>query len=261
MKTSEIAIILIVGTLTLLVFVFFLVLIIIEYRRRQVRHITEKMELKHQYESQVLKTQLEVQEQSFKYFSEEVHDNIAQVLALAKLKLNRTAGKTNDETIKTAIEASAELVGKTLNDLRNLSHALDGSLVSRIPLAESIEKELLWVRDAGGKDAELSVTGTPRDIAPEKKLMVFRIVQEAVGNAIKHGEAKKINISLAYENRLLTVQIADDGKGFDTKLLKDSKGLGLHNMQVRAKMLGDLDVVSAAGSGSVITLKINTHEQ
>lgn len=260
MKTAEIVIIFIVGTLTLLVFVFFLVLIIIEYWRRQVRHITEKLELKHEYQNQVLQTKLEVQEQSFKYFSEEVHDNIAQMLALAKMKLNRLADKTNDEALKAGIEASNELVGKTLNDLRSLSHVLNGSLVSKISLEESLEKELAYVHGSAETDATLTVVGAPYELDAEKKLMIFRIVQEAVGNAIKHGNAHQINITLAYEKGLLTVSIYDNGSGFDTRLIEESKGLGLHNMQVRARLLGHINIVSAPDKGTEITLKIDTNE-
>ena len=199
MKTAEIAIIFIVGTLTLMVFVFFLVLIIIEYRRRQVRHITEKLELKHEYQNQVMQTQIEVQEQAFKYFSEEMHDNIAQILAMAKMKLYRVADKTTDEMVKTGIAPTNELLGKTLDDIRSLSHVLNGNLISKIPLAESLEKDLIYVRDSAGIDATLTVNGDRYELDSEKKLLLFRIIQEAVGNAIKHGNATKINITLAYK--------------------------------------------------------------
>src|SRR4051812_21087056 len=157
MKSTEAPVVLIIGTLTLLVFVFFIVLIIIEYRRRQVRYITEKLELKHQYESEVLHTQLEVQEQSFRYISEEIHDNIAQILSLAKLKLYKTAGKTNEDAVKEGIEASTELVGNALDGLRNLSHVLNGGLVSKLTLQESIEKELNYVKDVKDIRASLSI--------------------------------------------------------------------------------------------------------
>ncbi len=260
MKTAEIAIIFIVGTLTLLVFVLFLVLIIIEYRRRQVKHITEKLELKHEYHNQVLQTQVEVQEQAFKYFSEEVHDNIAQMLSLIKMKLSRVAGKTTDVAVREGIDASNELLGKTLNDLRNLSHLLNGNLVSQIPLTESMEKELGYVRDADDIETSLEITGTQYELNGERKLLAFRIMQEAIGNAIKHGKAKKITITLVYEKRMLTATIADNGAGFDTRLLTESKGLGLHNMHVRARLLGQIDVASAPDKGTVITLKINADE-
>lgn len=256
MKTAEIVIIFIIGSLTLLVFVFFLVLIIIEYRKRQVRHITEKLELKHRYQNEVLQTQIEVQEQSFKYVSEELHDNIAQVLSLVKLKLYKTANKATDETVKTGITASNELLAKTMDDLRNLSHVLNGGLISKLGFAESIEKELAYVRDANDMQAILTVTGSAPEMDGNKKLLAFRIVQEAINNAIKHGKARRLNISLVYAADATILQIADDGKGFDTGLMNDSKGLGLHNMQVRATMLGGLKIESQEGNGTTITINI-----
>lgn len=260
MKTSEIAIILIVGTLTLMVFVVFIILIVIEYRKRQLRHFTEKLELKHRYENEVLQTQLEVQEQSFKYVSEEIHDNIAQTLSLAKIKLYKTAGKTTDEVLKSGIETSTELLGTALNDLRNLSHILNGGLVSKLTLVESLEKELNYVSDVNDMDARLTISGDVYELNPEKKLMIFRIVQEAINNALKHGSATDINISLAYQPGLLRILIEDNGKGFDTSKTNDNKGLGLHNMNVRAKLLGTIDIASQQNKGTTITLNIDTNE-
>lgn len=256
MKTSEIAILFITGSLTLLVFVLFIVLIIIEYRKRQVRHVSEKLNLQHQFQNEVLRTKLEVQEHSFKYFSEEVHDNIAQVLSLVKLKLYKTAVKTNEEAIRLAIIDSNELLSKSLNDLRNLSHVLNGGHISKLSIVESLEKELGYVREIGDINACLSVSGDAYEIADDKKLLLFRIVQEAIGNAIRHGKANTINIEMAYAADSLEIAIADDGKGFDTKLLKESKGLGLQNMQVRAKMLGSFAVVSEPDKGTLITLSV-----
>lgn len=259
METAEVAIIFIIGSLTLLVFVLFIVLILFEYRKRQVRHITEKLELKHRYQNEVLQTQIEVQEQAFKNISEEIHDNIAQMLSLVKIKLYKTATKTQDEAVLTGLNTSTELLGKTLDDLRTLSHTLSGGLVAKVTLAESLEKELDYIRD-DDMQASLNITGEPYEMNAEKKLLTFRIVQEAVNNAIKHGKANHINISLAYSSGLVKVSIADNGKGFDEGLMQTSKGLGLQNMQLRAKMLGSMDVTSKEGEGSTITLNIDTNE-
>lgn len=250
----------IIGSLTLLVFVLFLVLILIEYRRRQVRHITEKLELKHQYHNEVMRTQMEVQEQSFKYISEELHDNIAQMLSLARLKLYRTADKTADEAIKARVESSNELLGNVLDGLRNLSHVLNGGLVAKLSLADSLQKELGYIRDVNEMDAQLYITGPQYELDAEKKLLAFRIVQEAINNAIKHGKAKKIDITLAYQPGSLRIEIADNGSGFDAANAAGSKGLGLHNMHVRAKMLGGLNITSEKGKGTSISLNIHTHE-
>lgn len=261
MNTADVPIIYIIGTLTLLVFVVFLTLIIIEYRRRQVRHITEKLKLEHQYQSQLLQTQLEVQEQSFKYVSEEIHDNIAQTLSLAKLKLHKTADKITDETIKSAMGTSTELVGNALSELRNLSHILNGGLVTKLTLKENIEKELNYISDAKDIATTLTINGAQYELIPEKKLMAFRIVQEAINNAIKHGEAKDISVVLNYHADLLSVQIKDNGRGFDVTKIDESKGLGLHNMMVRAKLLGNLAIRSENNNGTIITLNITAHEQ
>lgn len=261
MNNTDAPILFILGTLTILVFVFFLVLIVIEYRRRQVKHVTEKLELKHQYQNQVLQTQIEVQEQSFKYISEEIHDNVAQALSLARLKLFKTISKVTDEQLKAGIESSSELLGNALNDLRNLSHVLNGGLVAKLTLAESIDKELGYIRDVNDMHGTLNVAGDVYELGAEKKLLTFRIVQEAINNALKHGKATQININLEYRPGILIVQIADNGKGFDMTQMKESKGLGLHNMQIRAKLLGSIDVTSAADKGTIITLNINMHEQ
>ncbi|MCB0695941.1 MAG: hypothetical protein KDC07_01170 [Chitinophagaceae bacterium] len=256
--STKVAIVLTFGSLTLLVFVLFIILILFEYRKRQVRHITEKLELKHRYQNEVLQTQIEVQEQSFKYISEEIHDNIAQMLSLVKIKIYKTAGKTTDENVLSGLNTSTELLSKTMDDLRSLSHILNGGLVSKLTLEESLEKELDYVRD-DDMHAELTVKGQTYDIGGEKKLLAFRIVQESINNAIKHAKAQNINISLVYKTDGLIISIADDGKGFDTELMKGSNGLGLHNMQLRAKMLGSMGITSEQDKGTTITINIQTN--
>ncbi|HTN16099.1 MAG TPA: ATP-binding protein [Chitinophagaceae bacterium] len=260
MSTPEIAIIFIFGTLTLIAFVFFLILIIIEYRKKHIRHTTEKLNLKHQYQSQVLLTKLEVQEQSFNYVSEEIHDNIAQTLSLVKMKLYQVANRTVDPATKQSLDNTSEILGGALHDLRNLSHILNGSLVSKLTLQESIEKELSYLRETNNMKALLTVAGSTFEPNSEKRLLIFRIVQESVSNAIKHGKANEINVSLTHKSGIFTVQIADNGKGFDTATIGKNTGLGLHNINIRAAMLGKLDIQSGKDKGTLITLTIETNE-
>lgn len=259
MSTSELAIILIVGTLTFLVLVVFIILIAIEYRRRQVKHITEKLEMEHRFKQEVLQTQIEVQEQSFQYISEEIHDNIAQTLSLAKIKLYKTGERAADDAVKAGITTTTELVGNALDSLRSLSHVLNGGLVQQLPLRESLEKELKYVADANEIETGLSVAGEYREMEAGKKLVAFRIVQESLNNAVKHAQAKRININLEFSERLVSIGISDNGQGFDMAT-KQKGGLGLHNMQMRAAMLGDLSVSSTRGEGTTVILNIRTDE-
>lgn len=260
MKHSEALIIFIIGSLTLTVFVLFLILIVIEYRKRQVRHITEQVKLKHQYENELLQVKLEVQEESFKYISEEIHDNIAQTLSLAKLKLYKTAEKTDNEAVKNGLATSTDLVSNALKDLRNLSHVLNGGLITKLSLRDSIEKELNYIRDVKDINVSLIAPAALPHLNDEQKLMAFRIVQEAMSNAIKHGNAREITVTLAGGEKMLTIHVADNGKGFDIKQIENNKGLGLHNMHLRAKMLGHISIESQINKGTNIVLNINTNE-
>ncbi len=260
MKPGEAIVVFAIGSLTIIVFVVFLVLIIVEYRRRQLRHIEEKISLKHRYENELLQVQLEVQEQSFKHISEEIHDNIAQMLSLAKLKLYRTADRATDEQVKIGINAGTELVTNALNDLRSLSHLLNGGLVSRIPLRESIEKELGYVHDARDVTVSLSVADNLPELDERRKLMAFRIIQEAIINSVKHGDAKTIGVAMHADNDYLYIVISDDGRGFNTTEAMKKGGLGLQNMNVRAKMLGSIHIISEQGAGTSINLSIQLYE-
>lgn len=260
MKTAEIVFLLIAGTLTLLVFVVFIILIIIEYRKRQVKHITEKLEMEHRFKQEVLQTQIEVQEQSFQYISEEIHDNIAQMLSLAKIKLYKTGDRADDEAVKAGITTTTELVGNALDSLRGLSHVLNGGLVQQMALRESLEKELKYVADANEIETGLSIAGEYREMEAGKKLVAFRIVQESLNNAVKHARATRININLEFSEGLVSIGIKDNGQGFDTAT-KQKDGLGLHNMRMRAAMLGDLAVSSQPGEGTTVTLNIRTDER
>lgn len=259
MKTSEIAIILIVGTLTLLVFVFFIILIVIEYRKRQVKYITEKLEMEHRFKQEVLQTQIEVQEQSFQYISEEIHDNIAQTLSLARIKLFKTMERATDNAQRASLQTTTELVGNALEGLRSMSHVLNGGLVQKLQLKDSIEKELKYVADSNEIETGLQVTGEYRELEAGKKLVAFRIVQEALNNAIKHAHASRISINLEYTAGKVSILISDNGKGFDIAHT-EARGLGMHNMEMRAAMLGDLQVASQEGQGTTVTLNINTDE-
>ena len=90
--------------------------------------------------------------------------------------------------------------------------------------------------------------------------MAFRIIQEAIINSLKHGDAMAIGVSMHSDNRNLYISITDDGRGFDADVAMKSGGLGLQNMNVRAKMLGTIEIQSQQGKGTIINLSIQLHE-
>ena len=92
----------------------------------------------------------------------------------------------------------------------------------------------------------------------QKELMLYRMIQELISNALKHAGAKEIMIQLHRYNGTLSVMVEDDGKGFDTVILQQSKGIGWTNIQHRVEFLkGKLDVISQGGKGTSVHIEFN----
>ncbi|RYD59463.1 MAG: hypothetical protein EOP56_00955 [Sphingobacteriales bacterium] len=256
MNPDRYAIIFFAGTFLLILFAIVFVVAIVVHKRKQYHLFAEKLKLQHRFDTQLLETKLEVQEQSFRYFSEEIHDNVGQILTLCNLNLHELLEENSDLRSKSVFEQTAELINKALNDLRNISHTLNGDHVTRVGLKGALEKELSYINSSRKTGTALIVTGDNHPLNPEQELLVFRIVQEGITNALKHGRARKIDIRLLYASDSLTVEIADDGQGFDTNNYS-SKGLGLSNMNLRARLLGGhIAFNSIAEKGTIATLII-----
>jgi two-component system, NarL family, sensor kinase len=133
-------------------------------------------------------------------------------------------------------------------------------------LVRSIEYELELLQKTGSIETELSIEGKTVRLDKQKELILFRIVQESIHNIIKHAEAKKISASIHFNNEAVDILIKDNGKGFDLSPLNDegnqSFGLGLRNMNSRAKLIGAVfSVTSTTGKGTEVSLQlpINDH--
>ncbi len=245
-----------IGTAVLMLFAFTLVIFLIVHKKKQYQNLIDKQNLQNTYQNQLLQSKLEVQEQSFKNFSEEIHDNVGQVLSIVKMQLYNIRNTSKDDETITKANDCTELIGKAINDLRNISHTLNSSYVSKVGLAEAIEKDFSYIRSAKGLQCTLHRSGQEYPLGNEQELLIFRIIQEAVGNSVKHASPTTIDIHLDYKPGNFRVVVEDNGKGFDTGTHNEG-GIGLTNMQVRAGLLkGILEVDSSKDSGTVVRLEL-----
>jgi two-component system NarL family sensor kinase len=234
-----------------------MIMYVVLQKRKQFRHKLEKQELEHTFQNELLQTRLEVQEQSLKYFSEEIHDNVGQILSIAKLHLYKIAKNTTDASIQTNAKQGTELLTKAISDLRTISHTANGGMVLNADLEESIQKELSYITSAKNINCTFNTRGDSYHLGQEKNLLLFRIVQESIANALKHGDPRSIDIDLEYQPEKLIVSIADDGVGFDVNEKKADAGMGLSNMSTRIALLqGNLAINSVKGEGTTIKLNI-----
>lgn len=255
--SQEVELIVVISFFLLLVAIGIIALVMV-YRRKQVEYIHEQTRLKTAFEKELLEAQLEMQEQTMKQIAQEIHDNIGGTLTLAKLNLNTIRTEQQNGTAE-KIDNAKELVTKAIADLRILSKTLHTEAVLSIGIEKAIEMELNLVDKSAAFETSFSVSGEPVEIDRQKELILFRTVQEALNNAMKHSGATQIKIHLAYTDRGLTVTIHDNGNGFDQLAIEGDpdKGSGLRNMQNRTRLIGaDLSIDGSSGTKIQISLPI-----
>jgi two-component system, NarL family, sensor kinase len=248
--------VIIVTTLIIFIFTVGFFLFLIKFQSRNHKYKNEKAELASQYQKELLRTQLEIQEQTFKTISQEIHDNIGQVLSLAKLNLF-TADINDKEAALSKLNDAKDLVSRAINELRDISKTLHTDMIAELGLVKSLENELSLIQKAGVINTHIKISGTIERIEPQKELILFRIIQEALHNIIKHSNASNIFTEITYNDSSLELMIKDDGKGF---VINDHyTGSGLRNMRNRAKLIGaNFTINSKPGIGTDMTVSILT---
>jgi hypothetical protein len=249
----------IISVILILSLVVFIAIIIFRYQKNQNSYFENLEELKIAHENQLLQSQLEIQEQTFQNISREIHDNIGQKLSLAKLHLNTLNYQFLEKTADTVTD-TVNMIGEAINDLSNLSRSMSSENILNNGLIKALEFEVEQLIKPGIFQVKFSTTGNPVFLNANTELILFRIVQEAINNIIKHAAANCIDIELHYAEQLLNIKITDNGKGFNVDNI--SNGTGLLNMKKRAKMLnGTLEINSFPDIHTQIIIEIPVHEQ
>ncbi len=258
-RTVDIVLIILSGTIVLTATSLLVIFIMLRLKKNRKKHYSEINDLTSSFEQALLQTQLEIQEQTLKTISQEIHDNVGQVLSLAKLNLG-TFEDTESTYNQTKINDTKQLVSKAINDLRDLSRSLHGDKITELGLQESISNELKILQNTGQYKTELKIIGDGYKLEPQKEMVLFRIFQEAINNAIKHSKARNINVQLEYDPAMFILMIKDDGVGFNATDLDSSQtGIGLKSMQNRAKLIGGvISINSSENNGTSISIEVQT---
>lgn len=255
MGEESLTTLILLGTIIVIFFVAFIVLLSYLFTTRKNKLIHEKLLMKTQFEQELLQTQIEIQEQTLKTISEEIHDNIGQVLSLAKLNLNTIEAAENN---KVKLTDTKNLISKAINDLRDLSRSLHGERIGDIGLKEAIANELIILQNTGQIETELIITGQVYKLDPQKEMVLFRIVQEASHNALKYANAIRLTLSLDYKPDIFCLTITDNGSGFQVNSLHVTQtGIGLKSMKNRAALIGGTFILnSSAEKGTNISIEL-----
>lgn len=230
------------------------------FKQKQQYYFRELEIIKVENEKSILKAQVEVQESVFRKISQDIHDNISLTLALAKLNVN-TFLMSQTHLKFDQLQSATDLIGRSLLDLNNISRSLNSDIVAHYGLTRATEMEFDKLNQFGKCEFRFDVQMNYEINDPRVDLELFRIIQEASNNILKHAEACHATVSLTNKDSMLILEIQDDGKGFDDNTLVERRALaprsGLKNIQNRAYVLnGEASINSFPGKGTKITVTI-----
>ncbi|AFL83295.1 histidine kinase [Belliella baltica DSM 15883] len=242
---SNIFLLILFGSLLTLLMAGFIVTMVLIHRSRQIKNKQKLESLKAEFEKTILNVEKEIQEETLNHVGRELHDNIGQLLSLTKLTLNNSKPEK--------IQEGKQLVNQVIKEVRNLSKSLNLDWVATVDLDVYIQKELGKLERLEFCKVEYERTGEPIAYENSKKLVLIRVIQECLNNAIKHAKPEIIKIKLDYYHDFLEVSISDDGIGFDTNL--ESAGSGMNNLKSRMKTIGGtIEIHSELKKGTQIKL-------
>ena len=223
------------GFIVILGTIIFIVFVIVS-RQRQNKLFLEQEKMKQDFEKLLLQSQIEVQEATYTALGKELHDNICQLLTSAKWMVN--IGKQNADQINEVLNLLDDTLGKAIEETRSLSKVLNKDWLAQFDLLENLESEVKRL-NASSKVYIRLTRPEKMNLQPEKQIIIFRIIQEALQNALKHAQPKTIDVELHIsKSEHLTVCIKDDGIGFEPTEHHD--GQGIINMRKRTELLNGM---------------------
>jgi len=212
---------------------------------RNIKTAMFRQELKHRQSlgQSIIKTQ----EEERNRWALELHDNVCQLLTVVKLYLEQLNAEPSNAPV--LLPRTKEMTEKALNDIRQLSASIKPPEFSITSLEQAIGQLLSNIQRVKTYDFRLCFREmNEANMKNEQKLMVFRVVQEQLNNIIKYGDATEISIRIKTLDGVVTIEINDNGQGFDTSRIES--GIGLRNIRSRLEVYaGNLIIDSAPGKG------------
>lgn len=188
----------------------------------------------------------------------EFHDTLEQELVGVSLRLDAATTRVAEPKARDLIEATRRLVGRLQVEAREFVWNLRGSKVDPASLLQVLERSAKDLRASSGIDIQLSTEGELADVPQGLAHPLLRIAQEAMTNAVKHSQAKKVEVKIEIGAERLRLEVKDDGKGFDPSQAQSSRPghFGLQGMEERAKKTGgQFRLDSRAGQGTCIVFE------
>jgi len=206
---------------------------------------------------------MRAQEEERRRLARDLHDEVNQALTAILLRLEALAQGTPAANLD-EVDELKRLVNQAMEELLNLARQLRPTALDDHGLMPAVETQLKRFSARTGVEVSLNAEGDANHLPEDVQTAVYRILQEALANIGRHAGATAVAVDVEAEGELLELRVRDDGAGFDPAALARAAngegpgaGLGLSGMAERARLAGgELDVRSAPGGGTTVTLRI-----
>jgi PAS domain S-box-containing protein len=205
--------------------------------------------------SSVSRRLIEAQEQERTRIARELHDDIGQRLALLTIELEQLRQVSPDLSAQVCsrIAALQQHTTEIASDVQSLSHELHSSRLEHLGIAVAMTTFCKEFSDQQNVEVDFAHDDVPRTLPQEISLCLFRVLQEALQNALKHSGVRHFDVELCYGSDEIHLTVKDSGSGFESKAAKGSRGLGLISMEERVKLLnGTFSIESGPKRGTTI---------
>lgn len=202
---------------------------------------------------------IEAQEQERSRIARELHDDVNQRLALLGVGLDRLRRDLPSSAIELSgrLSDAWQLVMDLANDVQNLSHQLHSPKLELLGLASASASFCKELSDRHGLEIEFHSEDVPRELPPDVSLPLYRVLQEALQNSIKHSGSRGIQVSLKGGTSEVELAVRDSGIGFQLEEAIKGRGLGLTSMIERLKVAqGQLSIDSAPDRGTTLHARV-----
>ncbi|AZV62133.1 sensor histidine kinase [Peribacillus frigoritolerans] len=206
---------------------------------------------------------IEAQEQERKKLSREIHDGPAQMLANVMMRsdlIERVQRERGPDEALVEIRSLKVMVRNALYEVRRIIYDLRPMALDDLGLVPTLRKYLQTTEDYNnGVNLNFVNLGQVKRLPSDMEVALFRLVQEAVQNSLKHADPKQIQVKLSISKEMVTVVVKDDGKGFDSSIQKEGS-FGLVGMRERVELLeGEMTIDSQPGAGTLVFIQIPYH--
>lgn len=213
----------------------------------------------------MLEDVLTAQDEERRRIARELHDEAGQSLTSVLVGLREIEDASTADDVRTKARALQRIVSATLEDLGRLARGLHPQVLDDLGFCAAVERHAAEVGEVHGLEVDVEFVGADSaDLSMGTATALYRLVQEALTNAVRHGRARHVSLVVMRDDGGIHVTVEDDGCGFDVREGFEgsmARGLGLRSIRERVALLGgSVEIDSTPGSGTILIARVPLSE-